>query len=82
MALNRTLRFIGFYRTAIFLPFVASAAATGILATYLFNPQFGLANTCCARWHLPQQGWLEDPYAGHGRHHAHVAVGAGGVHRP
>ena len=42
--------FIGFYRTAIFVPFVASAAATGILTTYLFNPQFGLAEQrCCAR---------------------------------
>src|SRR5436190_1422812 len=40
VALNRRIRFIGFYRTAIFVPFVASAAATGILTSYLFNPQF------------------------------------------
>ncbi len=59
--LNRSLFLIGFYRTAIFLPFVASAAATGILTTYLFNPQFGLANTVLRALHLPQQGWLEDP---------------------
>ena len=31
VALNRRIRFIGLYRTAIFVPFVASAAATGIL---------------------------------------------------
>jgi len=61
LLLNRTLPLIGFYRTAIFLPFVASAAATGILTTYLFNPQFGLANTVLRALHLPQQGWLEDP---------------------
>jgi multiple sugar transport system permease protein len=61
LLLNRTLALIGFYRTAIFLPFVASAAATGILTTYLFNPQFGLANTVLRALHLPQQGWLEDP---------------------
>ncbi|WP_231384173.1 carbohydrate ABC transporter permease [Cellulomonas sp. URHD0024] len=61
LLLNRTLRFMGVYRTAIFVPFVASAAATGILTTYLFNPQFGLANTVLRALHLPQQGWLEDP---------------------
>lgn len=59
--LNRKIFLIGFYRTAIFLPFVSSAAATGILTTYLFNPQFGLANTVLRTLHLPQQAWLEDP---------------------
>jgi multiple sugar transport system permease protein len=61
VALNRRIRFIGLYRTAIFVPFVASAAATGILTTYLFNPQFGLMNNVLRVLHLPQQGWLEDP---------------------
>jgi multiple sugar transport system permease protein len=61
VALNRRIRFIGLYRTAIFVPFVASAAATGILTTYLFSPQFGLVNNVLRRLGLPQQGWLEDP---------------------
>jgi len=61
VALNRRIRFVGLYRTAIFVPFVASAAATGILTTYLFNPQFGLMNNVMRVLHLPQQGWLEDP---------------------
>lgn len=61
VALNRNIRFIGVYRTAIFVPFVASAAATGILSTYLFNPQFGLANNVFRVLGLPAQGWLEDP---------------------
>ncbi|MGV8882708.1 MAG: carbohydrate ABC transporter permease [Rhodoglobus sp.] len=60
VALNRRIRFIAFYRTAIFVPFVASAAATGILSTYLFNPQFGLVNNVLRVLGLPQQGWLED----------------------
>lgn len=60
VALNRKIRFIGLYRTAIFVPFVASAAATGILSTYLFNPQFGLVNNVLRTIGLPQQGWLED----------------------
>lgn len=60
VALNRRIRFIGLYRTAVFVPFVASAAATGILTTYLFSPQFGLVNNVLRVLHLPQQGWLED----------------------
>ncbi|WP_035856438.1 carbohydrate ABC transporter permease [Cryptosporangium arvum] len=61
VALNRRIRFIGIYRTAIFVPFVASAAATGILSTYLFNPQYGLVNNALRMLGLPSQGWLEDP---------------------
>ena len=60
VALNRRIRFIGLYRTAVFVPFVASAAATGILTTYLFSPQFGLVNNVLRVLHLPQQGWLEN----------------------
>lgn len=60
VALNRQIRFIGLYRTAIFVPFVASAAATGILSTYLFNPQYGLVNNVLRTIGLPQQAWLED----------------------
>ena len=60
VALNRKIRFIGLYRTAIFVPFVASAAATGILTSYLFNPQFGLVNNVLRVLGLPPQGWLED----------------------
>ena len=60
-ALNRKIRFIAFYRTAIFVPFVVSAASTGILATYLFSPQFGLVNNVLRHLGLPAQGWLEDP---------------------
>jgi multiple sugar transport system permease protein len=62
VALNRRIRFMGFYRTAIFVPFVASAASTGILSTYLFSPQFGLVNNVLRVLHLPQQGWLDDPH--------------------
>ncbi len=61
VALNRDIRFIGIYRTAIFVPFVASAAATGILSTYLFSPQYGLVNNVFRVLGLPPQGWLEDP---------------------
>ena len=47
VALNRRIRFIGVYRTAIFVP---------------FSPQFGLLNNLLGRLGLPQQGWLEDQH--------------------
>ncbi len=59
VALNRKIRLVGFYRTCIFVPYVASAAATGILATFVFNPQFGVANDALRRLHLPTQQFLE-----------------------
>lgn len=61
VALNRKIRFIGLYRTAIFVPFVVSAATTGVLTNYLFDPQFGILNNVLRVLGLPQQGWLSDP---------------------
>ncbi|MFZ2502641.1 MAG: sugar ABC transporter permease [Nocardioides sp.] len=61
VALNREIRFQWFYRTCIFVPFVASAAATGILANFVFDPDFGLANNLLRVLHLPKQGFLTDP---------------------
>lgn len=62
IGLSQNIRFIAFYRTCIFVPFVASAAATGILASYVFNPQFGSANEILRRLGLPPQQFLEDPH--------------------
>jgi multiple sugar transport system permease protein len=61
VALNQKIRFIGFYRTCIFVPYVASAAATGILASFVFNPQFGAANEALRRLGIPTQQFLESP---------------------
>jgi multiple sugar transport system permease protein len=60
MALNQKIRLIGFYRTCIFVPFVASAAATGILASFVFNPQFGIANAALRAVGIAPQPFLED----------------------
>ncbi|WP_027347163.1 carbohydrate ABC transporter permease [Hamadaea tsunoensis] len=59
VALNQKIRLVAFYRTCIFVPYVASAAATGILATFVFNPQFGAANEVLRRLGLPAQQFLE-----------------------
>ncbi|MFD0520801.1 carbohydrate ABC transporter permease [Paractinoplanes durhamensis] len=62
IALNQKIRLIGFYRTCIFVPYVASAAATGILAGFVFNPQFGVANDVLRHLGLPQQQFLENQH--------------------
>ncbi|MEO5854158.1 MAG: sugar ABC transporter permease [Nocardioides sp.] len=61
VALNRRIRFMGLYRTAIFVPYVASAAVTGLLANFVFNPEVGVVDNVLRVLGLPQQGWLEDP---------------------
>lgn len=61
VALNQAIRLVAFYRTAIFVPFVASAAATGILAGFVFEPNYGTANDILRRFGLPPQPWLESP---------------------
>lgn len=61
VALNRKIRLMSFYRTAIFVPFVVSAATTGVLTNYLFDPQFGIVNNMLRSLGLPTQGWLADP---------------------
>ena len=62
IALNQRIRLIGFYRTCIFVPYVASAAATGILAGFVFNPQFGAANDVLRHLGIPAQQFLESPH--------------------
>jgi multiple sugar transport system permease protein len=61
IALNQRIRLIGFYRTCIFVPYVASAAATGILASFVFNPQFGVINDALRHVGISQQQFLESP---------------------
>ncbi len=62
IALNRPIKFQWFYRTCIFVPFVASAAATGILANFVFDEKFGAANNVLRLMGLPQQGFLTDKH--------------------
>jgi multiple sugar transport system permease protein len=61
LALNQKVRGIGFYRTCYFVPFVASAAATGVIFNYLLDPQYGIVNGLMQLVGLPRQQFLEDP---------------------
>src|SRR6266516_3521267 len=59
--LNRKIKLIGFYRTCFLVPFVASAAAEGLLFGFIFDPDFGIVNGGLQAVGLPRQGFLQDP---------------------
>jgi multiple sugar transport system permease protein len=61
IALNRRIRFIGLYRTMIFVPFVTSAAAQGVLFSFIFDSQFGVANALLDAVGIGRQGFFQDP---------------------
>ncbi|CAL9344059.1 carbohydrate ABC transporter permease [Streptomyces albus] len=61
LALNRRIRLVGIYRTLIFVPFVVSATAQGVLFSFILDPEFGAANSLLARMGLSTQGFLTDP---------------------
>ena len=61
IGLNRKMRLIGLYRTAILVPFIASVAAQGVLFSFIFDQRFGVANALLETLGLPTQGFLGDP---------------------
>ncbi|MEU5340191.1 sugar ABC transporter permease [Streptomyces sp. NPDC020766] len=61
LALNRRIRFIGLYRTLLFIPFVVSAAAQGVLFSFILDPEFGAANSLLHKLGISPQGFLTDP---------------------
>ncbi len=58
IALNRKVRGIRFYRTAVFVPVVVSTIATAIMFLWLFDPYFGLANWVLERIGLGPFGFF------------------------
>jgi multiple sugar transport system permease protein len=59
--LNQNVRGMTFYRLAVFVPLVTSTVATGIVFSWLGNPQFGLVNALLDEIGLPKQGFFQDP---------------------
>ena len=60
-ALNRRVRFIRLYRTAVFVPLVTSTIATAIVFSWLLDPQFGVVNDALDRVGVGGQGFFQDP---------------------
>ncbi|MGQ4431810.1 MULTISPECIES: carbohydrate ABC transporter permease [unclassified Streptomyces] len=61
LALNRRIRLIGLYRTLVFIPFVVSATAQGVLFSFILDPEFGVANALLHHLGISAQGFLADP---------------------
>ncbi|MEU0935398.1 sugar ABC transporter permease [Embleya sp. NPDC005971] len=59
--LNRRIRLVGVYRTLIFVPFVISATAQGVLFSFILDPEFGAANSVLHELGIGRQGFLTDP---------------------
>jgi multiple sugar transport system permease protein len=61
LMLNRQIRFVGLYRTLVFVPYIMSATAQGVLFSFVFDSQFGVANSVLHHLGIPAQGFLQDP---------------------
>ena len=61
-ALNRRVRGITFYRLAVFVPVVTSTVATGVIFTWLMDPDFGLINAGLDAVGLPTFGFFASPH--------------------
>ena len=61
LMLNRRVRFVGLYRTLVFVPYIMSATAQGVLFSFVFDSQFGVANSVLHHLGIASQGFLQDP---------------------
>ena len=61
IALNRPIRGVRLYRTAVFVPVVVSTIATAVIFLWVFDPHFGLANWLLAKVGLGPFGFFESP---------------------
>ncbi len=61
MAMNLNLRGIRIYRTLYFIPSITPVVASSLLWLWIFNPEFGLANSMLNWLGLPSLYWLQDP---------------------
>ena len=61
-ALNRRVRGISIYRLAVFIPVVTSTVATGVIFTWLMDPDYGLdQRRRCSKLGLPTFGFFSSP---------------------
>ncbi|QMU75386.1 sugar ABC transporter permease [Streptacidiphilus sp. PB12-B1b] len=59
LLLQRGGRLLNAGRVAIFAPFITPVVATSVAWVWIFNPQFGLANSVLRALHLPALQWLQ-----------------------
>ncbi|HEY3265855.1 MAG TPA: sugar ABC transporter permease [Armatimonadota bacterium] len=59
--LNQKLKGMPAFRAMLYLPSVVPAVASAMLWLWIFNPQYGLANSALSAAGLPKLGWLVEP---------------------
>jgi len=57
----RRVRFKAFFRTALFLPVVATLVAVAVVWRYVYHPRFGLLNQALGAFGFGPVDWLGDP---------------------
>jgi multiple sugar transport system permease protein len=60
LLLNRRIRFVGIYRTLAFVPVVISATVQGVLFSFIFDDQFGVANALLDKVGIAPQPFFAD----------------------
>lgn len=60
--LDRRVRGLTIFRTAMFIPVVTSALAVGVIWKWIYDFQNGLVNDFLTLLHLPPVPWLSDPF--------------------
>ena len=61
LLLNAKTRGITVFRTVYYLPAIVPAVANAVLWAWIFNTEYGLANTALRALGLPKIQWLQDP---------------------
>jgi multiple sugar transport system permease protein len=61
LLVNKNIRGVSIYRTAIFLPAILPPVAGALVWVWILNPDYGLLNGALALFHLPRIGWLSNP---------------------
>jgi multiple sugar transport system permease protein len=59
--LFQKIRFLAFFRTVYFLPYITSSVAAAGIWAWIFNPQYGVANQFLIKIGIGRQRWLQEP---------------------
>jgi multiple sugar transport system permease protein len=62
VALNRGIRGRAFFRAAYFLPYVTAGVVIALIWKWMFSTDGGFINNTLELLHLPQIGWLTEPF--------------------
>jgi multiple sugar transport system permease protein len=61
VAMNRSIRFINFYRTAAYATMAISTISEALVFIWLFDPSYGVVNYLFSLVGIPQQQFLNSP---------------------